>query len=82
MNENTIKQTLDLKIRPKLKISEIERLIRKHRIITPPPARSTLIGMCEDGTFETAGNAPTRVGWLIFEDSFWKWVLDMDESGE
>lgn len=78
MNKNEIKQTLDIKIRPKLKIGEVERLIRKHRMIIPPPARSTLIGMCEDGTFETVKRSPTRLGWLIYEDSFWKWVAEMD----
>lgn len=78
MNKNEIKQTFDIKIRPKLKLGEVERLIRKHRMIVPPPSRSTLIGMCEDGTFETAGTAPTRVGWLIYEESFWNWVAEMD----
>lgn len=78
MNKNEIQRSLEVKIRPKLKLGEIERLIRKHRMIVPPPSRSTLIGMCEDGTFETAGNAATRIGWLIYEDSFWKWVAEMD----
>lgn len=78
MNKNEIKQTLDFKIRPKLKLGEVERLIRKHRMIVPPLSRTTLIGMCEDGTFETAGRTPSRVGWLIYEDSFWKWAAEMD----
>lgn len=64
--------------RPKLKLSEIERLIRKHRIIVPCPARQTLIGMCEDGTFETVGDSPTSFGWLVFEESFWRWAREMD----
>jgi len=34
--------------------------------------------MCEDGTFETAGNRPTRLGWLVYEDSFWKWAHGME----
>jgi len=67
-------------IRPKLKLSEIEHLIKKHRIIQPCPARQTLIGFCEDGTFETSGNAPTSLGWLVYEESFWKWVRSFDED--
>lgn len=70
---------LDNKIRTKLRLGEIERLIRKHRIIVPPPARNTLINMCEDGTFETEGDRPTRHGWLVYEDSFWRWARG--ESG-
>ena len=69
-------------VRPKLRLGEIERLIRQHRIIVPPLARHTLIHMCEDGTFETVGDAPTRLGWLVYEDSFWRWVREMDGHGE
>jgi hypothetical protein len=76
-----MQQILDTKIRPKLRLGEIERLIRKHRIIVPPLARHTLIKMCEDGTFETVGNGPTRLGWLVFEDSFWRWVRSLETSG-
>ena len=72
-------QTLDLSPRTKLRLGEIERLIRKHRIIVPPLARKTLITMCEDGTFETAGTAPTKLGWLVFEDSFLRWVSSLDD---
>lgn len=77
----TAQNVLPFGIRPKLKLSEIERLIRKHRVITPCPARQTLIKMCEDGTFETSshGNAPGSLGWLVYEDSFWKWVRKFDE---
>jgi len=71
-------QTLDSSPRTKLRLSEIDRLIRKHRIIIPPPTRRALIAMCEDGTFETVGNAATKMGWLVFEDSFLKWVEGLD----
>ena len=64
--------------RPKLRIAEIDRLIRKHRIIVPPLSRRTLREMCEDGTFETVGNAPTKFGWLVFEDSFLAWVRSLN----
>ncbi|MBX3243765.1 MAG: hypothetical protein KF685_04855 [Acidobacteria bacterium] len=75
-----IKQTLNMGVRPKLRLGEVERLIRKHRIIVPPLARHTLIRMCEEGIFETAGDRPTRLGWLVFEDSFWQWARGMDDA--
>lgn len=74
-----IKQLLDFVPRPKIRLGEIERLIRKHRIITPPLSRQTLIKMCEDGTFETSGAKPASVGWLVFEDSFLRWLRSLDE---
>lgn len=73
-----IKQTLDFTPRPKIRLGEVERLIKRHRIIVPPPSRQTLVRMCEDGTFETAGNGPSSIGWLVFEDSFQKWAKEMD----
>lgn len=72
------KQTLDYQPRVKIRLSEIERLIRKHRIIVPPLSRQTLIKMCEEGMFETVGNGPTILGWLVYEDSFWKWAKSLD----
>ncbi len=79
---NQIKQTLSSEVRPKLRLGEVERLIRKHRIIVPPPARHTLIKMCEEGIFETVGDRPTRLGWLVFEESFWQWARSMDEGND
>lgn len=76
---NTTQHLLDLTPRPKLRLSEIDRLIRKHRIINPPLSRRTLREMCEDGTFETVGDTPTRLGWLVYEDSFLRWVKEFDE---
>lgn len=73
-----MQQTLDIKIRAKLRLSEIERLIKKHRIIVPPLSRATLVAFCEDGTFETAGSGPTKLGWLVYEDSFWNWAKSLD----
>ncbi len=74
-------QALEYRPRPKIRLSEIERLLRKHRIIVPPLSRQTLIKMCEEGRFETCGDAPTMVGWLVYEDSFWRWVKSLDEQG-
>ena len=69
-----MKQTLDFNIRTVIKLSEIERLIKKHRIMLPPPSRQTLIRMCESGIFETVSESPGRSGWLVYEDSFLRWV--------
>ena len=77
---NSMKQSHEGKstrVRTKLRLGEVERLIRKHRIVVPPPSRTTLIEMCEDGTFEAAGNSATRIGWLVYEDSFWRWAADL-----
>lgn len=76
INPKSIKQTDERQIRSKLRLGEVERLIRKHRIVVPCLSRQTLQNMCEDGTFETAGDKPTRLGWLVYEDSFWKWAKD------
>jgi len=58
-------------IRPRYRLSEVERLIKKHRIIVPCPSRNTLIRMLEDGTFE---GEFVRSVWFVFEDSFWSWA--------
>lgn len=73
-----MKRAYNIKIRPKLRLSEVQRLIEELRIIIPAPTRHTLIKMCEDGTFETLGNRPTNVGWLVFEDSFLRWAERMN----
>ena len=75
---NEIKRILENGVRTKLRLSEIERIIRKHRIIVPPPSRQSLLRLCEDGTFETVGQKPTPLGWLVYEESFWDWVSAMD----
>ncbi len=74
-----MQRTLDIQVRAKLRLGEVERLIRKHRIIVPPPSRQTLIRMCEAGELETAGSQPGRSGWLVYEDSFLEWVRSLDE---
>lgn len=72
------KRTLDFNTRPKLRLSEIERLIRAKRIIMPPPSRRNLLMLCEDGTFETAPRNGIRSHYLVYEDSFLKWLQEMD----
>ena len=75
---NTIQHSLDLPLRTKIRLSEIERLIRKHRIIVPPLSRRALVAMCEDGTFETAKRKSPGQSWLVYEDSFLDWLRRMD----
>ena len=75
---NTTQRLLDLEPRPKLRISEIERLIRIHRIITPPLSRRKIIAMCEDGTLEHAPRRNAGTNYLVYEDSFLKWVKGLD----
>ena len=70
--EFKVQQLDDLTVRPRMRLGEVERLIRKHRILLPPPSRPTLIGFCEDGTFKDA--LKTKSGWLVFEDAFWDWA--------
>lgn len=77
-----MKQTDEKKIRPKLRLREIERLIREHKILVPPPKRRTLQGFCEDGTFETAENPPGKFGWLVYEDSFWRWARSLEGGSD
>ena len=64
--------------RTRIRLAEVERIIRKERILVPPPSRSTLIGLIEDGTFEATSSTPTKFGWLIYEDSFRRWVRSLD----
>lgn len=74
-------QTLNTSNRAKLRLTEVERLIKQHRIIVPPLSRRTLTKMCEEGIeFETVGRSPSRYGWLIYEDSFWAWANALDDA--
>ena len=68
---------LDLSPRPKLRLSEVERLIRRHRIVIPTLSRRRLVEMCEDGTLEAAPHQPGEQ-WLVYEDSFLAWVKSLD----
>ncbi|HEV7698692.1 MAG TPA: hypothetical protein VGO43_00540 [Pyrinomonadaceae bacterium] len=71
---NTTQRILDLKPRTMLRLSEIERLIRKERLVVPPLSRRSLVAMCDDGTFETAPRSHKRARYLVTEESFLKWV--------
>ena len=71
-------QSLDIKKTRRLRLSEIDRIIRKEGIIIPVPSRPTLIAFCEDGTFENS--VKTKFGWLVYEESFLKWVESLDND--
>jgi len=74
---NNTKHLLDTPHRPMLRLSEIERLIKERRILTPVPSRPSLIRLIEDGILESVGGRPTSYGWLVYEDSFHKWVAGL-----
>lgn len=76
----TRKQLLDLQPKTMLRLSEVERLIRIHRIVVPPLSRHALIALCEDGTFETAPRRTTRGRYLVSEASFLEWVRDLNKK--
>ena len=61
-------RVLDLSPRPKLRLSEIERLIKKHRILVPTPSRRMLIEWCEDGTFEIKGIPVGSVSVVVWHE--------------
>ena len=71
-----MKQLLNEVVRPVLRISEVEKLIKRHRVITPAPSRRTLQRMCEEGTLESVS---TKLGWLIYEDSFLQWIRNLKD---
>ena len=74
----TTKRLLDLTPRTKLRLSEVEKLIRQHRIVVPPLSRRTLVNMCDEGILETAPRKHARSAILVYEDSFLRWVREMD----
>jgi hypothetical protein len=75
---NTTQRLADINSHTKLRVSEIERLIRIHRIIVPPLSRRTIVRLCEEGTFKTAARTSSRDPYLIYEDSFLEWVKSLD----
>lgn len=75
----SIQFQFDFAPRTKLRLSDVEELLRKYAVFATPLSRDTLIEMCQDGTFETVGNSPTRFGWLVYADSFEEWVRRLDE---
>ena len=77
---NTTQRLADIKSSAKLRISEVERLIRIHRIIVPPLSRRTIMRLCEEGVFRTVPRKGAGSHYLIYEDSFLEWVKGLDEA--
>ena len=64
-----VKIDFGFKIRPMLRLIAVERRIRQAGLTVP--SRPKLIQMVKDGIFE---GKKTRFGFLVFEDSFLKWL--------
>ena len=75
---HTTQQLLHKGTRTKIRLSEIERIIRKNRIIVPTPCRATLIELCDQGVLEAAPRKSPRQPYLVYEDSFIKWLEALD----
>ncbi len=67
----------ELKIRPLLRLRDVEDVLRQRRVFHEVPARSTLIEWCENGTFESR-----RINGIIYvyEDSFVNWLIDIQTA--
>jgi len=74
---NTTQRLLDLKPPTMLRLAEIERIIRKERLIVPPLSRRMLIRLCDEGVFQTAPRTRPRDPYLVTEESFLKWVKSL-----
>jgi hypothetical protein len=68
--------------RPKLALSEIEAIIKKHRILTPCPSRQTLTEWCEEGVLFEATRIRPNGMWYVFEDSFQAWVKSLQTENK
>jgi hypothetical protein len=66
------------KVRPALRLREIELILRRTRVITPVPSRPTLIGLIECGKLE---GRKLSHGWMVYEDSFKEWVRSFQPDG-
>lgn len=55
-------------ISPVLKLSEIERILRRDQIIRPVPSRRTLINWIEDGTLN--GQITSKGYYVVTVESF------------
>jgi hypothetical protein len=67
----------DFAPRATLRLNEIQQIMAHYRLMgLEKPSRDMLIHMCEDGTLEAV---KSRVGWLVFEDSFELWVASIQQ---
>jgi len=66
----------DFPIRPLLRLSEIEHILTETRVFVKPPSRQILTKLCATGVLEAKLES---LGWLVFEDSFRKWVAELQK---
>lgn len=59
-----------------MRLADVEEILKQGKIFKAVPSRKYLIELCEDGTFEAK---LTRLGWLVFEDSFDLWLRDLQQ---
>jgi hypothetical protein len=64
-------------VRRKLRLCQIEEIMKQSLIINPPPSRSYYLKKLEDGTLD---GYRTEFGWVVFEDSFKAWVKRLEQK--
>ena len=64
-------------VRPTLRLSRVEEILRATHIIEPLPSRRTLVNLILDGTIQ---GKQTRFGYVVYEDSFKQWLHDYHED--
>jgi hypothetical protein len=68
-------------IDPALRLSEIETILRKNRVVVPVPSRDTLIGYCESGIL-SGFQSGARGDWYVYESSFVAWVRGLQPAAQ
>lgn len=63
------------KVRPTLRLSTVQKILRDCRAFDEVPSRPYLIGLIEEGVLE---GKRSDFGYLIFEDSFNNWVASQN----
>ena len=75
--QQTLFYDFGTQIKPQLRLSRIEEILRRTRVIDPIPSRTTLISLCESGTLD---GECTSFGWLVTEESFKAWVRSLQRN--
>lgn len=64
--------------RPKLLLADIQAYMETHRVLGhQAPCRETIIGWIEDGTLE---GFQTPKGWVVYQESFKRFVAALDQG--
>lgn len=64
-------------VRKKLRLCEVEDILRRSQILRPVPSRSYFLKKLEDGSLE---GHRTEFGWVVYEDSFRAWVKSLEQQ--